>query len=169
MLPYCLKRNGSVQPVGKELLRVARAVILELQLPPKNRPELLPIFKVQSKTCLPQADRIKQPLPFSLVAQPRRLSKRLLAHRPLRQSHLMKKAREAFQSLPRNRLYGELHSLVSMSLYRHRFSMRKNAWKGILQNFEGGDYMLVTREDFSSVEKLCLRWYSPRCMIKKIT
>lgn len=41
-LPYCPWSNGSIERLGKELLRVALSIISELQLRPEEWPVLIP-------------------------------------------------------------------------------------------------------------------------------
>lgn len=63
---------------------------------------------------------------------------------------------------------GELHPVIDTALQRHRARGRENSSKGILPNFSTGDFVLVAREDFSSGEKLSLRWRGPRRVVRAI-
>lgn len=44
--------------------------------------------------------------------------------------------------------------------------MRKSRSRGKLANFDKGDYVLVTRQDFDKGEKLCWRWKRPKRFVR---
>ena len=58
-MAYCPWSNGAIERLGKELLRVSRSVLSELQLSPDVWPDLLPVFQsVINNSLSPQRNYI---------------------------------------------------------------------------------------------------------------
>lgn len=62
----------------------------------------------------------------------------------------------------------ELHPILQYSLNRNRNCARLQASRVKLENFTRGDFVLVSRADFQSDEKLALHWLGPRHLCKAI-
>ena len=160
--PYCPWNNGAVERLGKELLRVSRAILSELQLQHTSWPDLVPMFQLAlNNSPSPQRNntapltaftRLEASPPIatflrSATAQTVTLTQ-AQQERCVNISELVKRAEE-------------LHPIVQCTLTESRRRMREQHAKGKLPNFIEGDFVLVAREDFHKGEKLCLRWRGP--------
>ena len=168
-LPYAPWSNGGIERLGKELLRVFRSVVSELQMRLEEWPDLLPVVtSAFNNAPSPSRNNIPPITAFmGMDATPpiatflRTETATLMTIEEMRHERLL-----TVQSL-KNRI-SELHPVVQDALHKNRKRSRDAASRGKLPNFLEGDYVLVAREDFFAGEKLCLRWRGPRRIIKAI-
>lgn len=162
-LPYCPWSNGAIERLGKELLRVARSLLSELQQRPSEWPQLVPLFQSAiNNSPSPQRDNIA-PITAFTGRQPSPPISTFLQSADSQPMTITETQRErAFNLQAVIKAMDELHPLVEQSLTHQRNRMRIARQKGDLPNFREGDYVLVAREHFHEGEKLCLRWRGPR-------
>lgn len=166
-LPYCPWSNGAVERLGRELLRVLRSTLSELQMDHQEWPDLIPIVQsVLNNAPSPQRGNIS-PITAFMGREPTppiQTFLRTSTSKPVSLTELQLESMMNVEELLK--LCAEIHPRVQSSLDKHRAQHRQNASRGQLPNFDEGDYVLVARSDFHAGEKLCLRWRGPR-RIKK--
>lgn len=165
-LPYTPWSNGAVERLGKELLRVFRAVCSELQLRPEEWPDLLPLVQSAINNA-PSPQRADIPPVTAMTGMD--------ATTPISTFYRSSKTLPVTVSdVARERVLNvdmlckrvtELHPVIQDVLQDNRRRMRDRTSKGKLPNFSNGDFVLVAREDFTAGEKLSLRWRGPRRIV----
>ena len=63
----------------------------------------------------------------------------------------------------------DLHPVIHECVMRNRKQARVTANRGLLPNFDIGDYVLVARSEFFAGEKLALRWRGPLRVVKAVS
>ena len=169
-LPYCPWSNGAVERLGRELLRVLRATLSELQMENKEWPDLIPIVQsVLNNSPSPQRGNVcpitafqgREPTP------PVCTFIRTATTTPVTVTEAQLESKLNIEKLIE--FCAELHPRVNATLTTNRKKAREHASRGCLPNFENGDYVLVARSDFHAGEKLCLRWRGPRRVKKALS
>lgn len=162
-LPYCPWSNGAIERLGKELLRVARSLLSELQQQPSEWPQLVPLFQSAiNNSPSPQRDNVAPITAFTGRPPSPPISTFLQSADSAPVTISAAQRERSFNLDLVVREMDELHPLVEKSLTQQRNRMRVARQKGDLANFREGDYVLVAREQFHEGEKLCLRWRGPR-------
>ena len=168
-LPYTPWSNVAVERLGKELLRVFRAVTSELQMRPEEWPDLLPVVQsTLNQTPSPQRGNYAPVTAFT-GAQPTppiATFIRTTTTKPMSISDIQKDRTLNIDSL--KTFIADLHPIVQSAVSTNRSRGREAAGRGQLPNFTEGDYVLVARDDLTAGEKLSLRWRGPRRIIKAI-
>ena len=166
-MAYCPWSNGAIERLGKELLRVSRSVLSELQLSPDVWPDLLPVFQsVINNSLSPQRNNIapitaftgQQPSPPILTFLRSETATPITISIAQREKTLNVDSLVSFMD--------KLHPLIQSSLSENRRRIRDASSNGKLPNFIEGDFVLVARDEFFEDEKLCLRWRGPRRIVK---
>ena len=168
-LPYSPWSNGAVERLGKELLRVFRAVLSELQMLPAEWPDLLPLVQSSLNQSPSPQRRNYAPVTAFTGLEPtppistflRSSTADTVSVDDIRLETLIN-----IESL--KDLVATLHPVVQVSVANNRQRARDAMGRGELPNFTEGDFVLVAREDFTAGEKLSLRWRGPRRVIKAI-
>ena len=169
-LAYCPWSNGAVERLGRELLRVVRSVLSELQMDKKEWPDLIPIVQsVLNNSPSPQRGNVC-PITAFMGREPTPPIRTFLRNATVKTVTLSEaQAESALNVKELLLLCDELHPRVQSSLESHRRQARESASRGTLPNFSEGDYVLVARSDFHAGEKLCLRWRGPRRIMKALS
>lgn len=165
-LPYFAWSNDAVKRLAREVLRVARAVLSELQLPHDAWPDLVLLFQstlnntpsrhrsntapIKAFTGLQTAPPISKFI-FSDTGNSITVPE-LVRTRALEINHLQD-------------VMEQLHPVIDNSLTKNCGRSREAAGKGQMANFARGDFVPMTRELFHSGEKLCLHWRGPRRVV----
>ena len=168
-LPYCPWSNGAVERLGKELIRVNRAVLSELQMRHTEWPDILPLVQsVLNNSPSPARANVSPVMAFlgREATPPIRTFLRSKTLRPVTLSEAQ--AERAFNVKDLIKIRDEIHPLVQQSLSSHREQSRAAASKGKLPNFEEGDFVLVARDEYGAGDKLLLRWRGPRRVTKAL-
>lgn len=168
-LPYCPWSNGAVERLGKELLRVARALLSELQFRHDEWPQLVPLFQsALNNAPSPQRKNVAPITAFTgrPSSPPIATMLRSSDSAPVTMSETQLERAMNVSTLVT--AMDALHPVVDASLHVHRNRARNTRSKGQLANFSEGDYVLVAREQFFEGEKLCLRWRGPRRVVKAL-
>ena len=169
-LPYCPWSNGAIERLGKELLRVARAVTAELQMAFDEWPDILPLLQSAINNA-PSSQR-KKTAPIMAFnglppTPPIKAFYRSMKCRPVTINDLQQERAFNVESLVKH--MADLHPAIHEGVMRNRKQARATANRGILPNFDIGDYVLVARSDFFAGEKLALRWRGPRRVVKAVS
>lgn len=168
-LPYCPWSNGAVERLGRELLRVLRSLISELQMDQKEWPDLIPIVQsVLNNSPSPHRGNVC-PLTAFMGRDPTAPVNTFLRSTtatPVTITDAQLESKLNAEELVK--LCADLHPRLQSTLAEHRRQSREAASKGQLPNFTEGDYVLVARSDFHAGEKLCLRWRGPRRVRKAL-
>lgn len=162
-LPYSPWSNGAVERLGRELLRVMRSVLSELQMPFTEWPDILPLVQsALNNSPSPQRGNIS-PFTAFMGREPTAPIATFLRNSTTKSVTVDATKLESLMNITqlKNRV-AELHPIVENTLEKNRSIGRKNASRGKLPNFTEGDFVLVAREDFFAGEKLALRWRGPR-------
>ena len=169
-LPYCPWSNGGVERLGKETLRVVRAVLSELQLQHDDWPELIPLVQSAINNApSPQRNGVAPITAFTGRPPFNPVSVFLCSSdcQPITRAEEQLESSLNVDQLVQ--FMEELHPRVFEHTQASRDRMRQTRARGQLANFMEGDYVLVAREDFHEGEKLCLRWRVPRRVIKALS
>lgn len=168
-LPYCPWSNGAVERLGKELLRVFRAVLSELQMRHDEWPDLLPLVQSALNTApSPQRGDVSPITAFTGLPPTPPIST-FIRTATAKALTITEAQRECvFNIKDLQERAAELHPIISHTLKENRRRHRQASEKGQLCNFAEGDFVLVAREDFTTGEKLCLRWRGPRRVTKAL-
>lgn len=166
-LPYCPWSNGAIERLGKELLRVARAVLSELQQRPDAWPQLVPLFQsALNNAPSPQRNNVAPITAFTGRPSSTPISTFLRVDDSVPQTLSDTQREKCLNMQALVKEMDDLHPVVEESLTKQRERMRNARHRGELANFQEGDFVLVARDDFHKGEKLCLRWRGPRRVIK---
>lgn len=161
--PYCPWSNGAVERIGKEVLRIARAVLSELQMPKDDWPSMLPIFQSAFNNApSPQRDNVAPITAFTDRPPSTPISAFLRSDdgTPVTLSGSQRKSTMIINTLVQH--MAELHPKLHEYMHQQRERMRNVRSKGEFPNVLEGYYVLVAREEFFEGWKLCLRWRGPR-------
>lgn len=165
-LPYTLWSNDRTKRLGKQLLRTAREIILDLQLRLESWPDLTPI--VQGTTNTPPSKQRSSiaPIPEFTGLAPSTPISIILRFDTAKVVSLTNAQREKIISTSsRVDKMEKPQPIVQFILESYREQARGRKSKEHLTNFTEGDYVLVAREDFFASEKLCLKWGGPRHIV----
>ena len=169
-LPNTPWSNGAVERLGKELIRVFRAALSELQLDLKEWPDLLPVVQsVLNNSPSPQRGNVA-PITAYLGREPTPPIRTFLRSRNTKVVTIEEATQERLLSIStlKDRI-AELHPFVQDMVRSMRERQRLATSKGQLPNFIEGDYVLMAREEFFAGEKLALRWRGPRRVVKALS
>jgi len=169
-LPYTPWSNGAVERLGKELLRVFRSVVSELQMDLKEWPDLMPLVQsALNNAPSPQRGNVAPITAFTGMepSPPIATFLRTVTTKPVTLSEVQRERAINTEALTAR--VAELHPLVEETVRNNRQKSRDSASRGTLPNFEEGDFVLFAREEFFAGEKLALRWRGPRRIIKALS
>lgn len=169
-LPYCPWSNGAVERLGKELLRIARALLSETQRPKNEWPQLLPIFQsVINNSPSPVRNNIAPITAFTGAPTSRPIDTfiRTTDSSVVTITDLLRERTVNVDNLISH--MDQLHPVIQLQLQQQRAQSRSVRSRGELANFTEGDFVLVAREEFFENEKLCLRWRGPRRVLKALS
>ena len=156
-LPYNPWSNGAVERLGRELLRVMRSVLSELQMSFTEWPDILPLVQsALNNVPSPQRGNIS-PITAFMGREPTAPIATFLRSstiKPITVEAAKLKKRLNISTLKAR--MAELHPIVRDTVEKNRNIGRKKASSGTLPNFTDGDFVLVAREDFFAGEKLAL-------------
>lgn len=166
-LPYCPCSNGAVELLGRELLRIARAILSELKMRPDAWPDILALFQSALNISPSKHRDHKAPINTFLGRDPTPPIKTCMntTTGTLVTIYDLAHERALNLSLLQERM-DALHPKISLVLQENRERSRKPASRGKSANFSQGDFVLVAREDFQEGEKICLRWRGTRRIAK---
>lgn len=169
-LPYTPWSNGGVERMGKEVLRLFRAILSELQMRQNEWPDLVQV--VQSALNSSPSPQRKNIAPVTIFTgldpkTPVNSFKRAETGVVMNMTDAQQE-RSMNLTAVQERL-ANIHPLVQNTLHANRKRAREAASNGKLANFTEGDYVLVARDEFGAGEKLCLHWRGPRRVIKAIS
>jgi len=168
-LPYAPWRNGAVERLGKELLRVFRAAVSELQMRFEEWPDLLPVVQsVLNNAPSPQRGNISPITAFTGMDATPPIATILRTDTATPVTVAEAQRERLFNNEALKSRLAELHPLVQNAVRTNRQQSRIAQSRGQLPNFAEGDYVLLAREDFFKGEKLALRWRGPRRIIKAL-
>lgn len=168
-LPYCPWSNGAVERLGRELLRISRALLSKTQFPKEEWPQLPPIFQSAINNSPSPARNNIAPITAFTGAAPSRPIDTFIRTTDSSVVTLTDIQRERALHVDSLIKYmDQLHPMIHSQLQKNRSQSRSVRSRGELANFTEGDYVLVAREDFFENEKLCLRWRGPRRVIKAL-
>lgn len=165
-LPYTPWRNGSVERLGREVLRLFRGIMSELQLTLDEWTDIVPVVQhALNNAPSPQRQGL---CPITIFAgtepsSPIASFKRAETGKIVTFDNAVEQHLTNLTSV-KERL-AELHQMIENTLERNRSRSREAASTGILPNFSEGDYVLVAKDDFSRGQKLSLRWRGPRRIV----
>lgn len=168
-LPYCPWSNEAVESLGRELLRIFRSVLSELQLNQTEWTDLLPIVQsVLNNSPSPQRENIFPIKAFtgSDPSTPMSTFERTETSTTVTIYDVQRES--AFNTDGFIARRNELHPVVANSLLKNREYNRKAAAPGVLPNFTERDLVLVAPSGFGVGEKLSLCWRGPRRVVKAI-
>lgn len=162
-LPYTLWSNGAVERLGKEMLRVLRSVLSELQMHLSEWPDLLPLVQsALSNATSAQRNMVASITAFTRLNPSPPISTffRTETSSSVTTTDAQRERILNIEELEKG--VAELHPLFQSTLQKSREQGRKTASEGALRNFSTGDFVLMAREEFSADEKLSLWWCGPR-------
>lgn len=143
---YCPWSNGSIERLGKEILRVARALISELQLNNKSWPDIIPL--IQSAINHAPSATSNNTCPITAFTG-------MPAYPPIKsfiRSDMAKQVNvsdviynRAMQVTQLQKFMDDLNPVIQTSLSDNRKRIRDHMSRGNLPNFQEGDYVLVAR------------------------
>jgi transposase InsO family protein len=168
-LPYTPWSNGAVERLGRELLRVFRAVASELQMRLEEWPDILPLVQsVLNNAPSPSRGNVAPLTAFTGQdpSPPISTFMRTETAKPVTMSQVQRERALNIEKLVA--ACAELHPMVQRDVQENRRRMRESRSAGKLPNFAEGDFVLVAREDFSAGQKLALRWRGPRRIVKAL-
>lgn len=168
-LPYTPWSNGSIERLNKEVLRILRSTLSELQLPSNDWTSLVPILQSALNNSSSRSRANKSPITIFTGLPAKRPFDYLKATNATEMTLDEAVIQRQFNLDHVHDLLNEVHPMVSKSLQHHRQYARDKQSKGKLPNFEPGDYVLVSRQDMHKNEKLSLRWTGPRMIIRSIS
>lgn len=169
-LPYFPWKNGGIERLGKEIVRIFRTTLSELQLSQEDWPDLLTLVQsVINNSPSPQRGNVCPITAFT-------------GHEstPTIKTFIQSISMKAINS---DDIHLERLSNITKLLEQHEFSrrgvqkeleenrsrIRKIMSRGRLPSFTEGHFVLVARSEFSKGEKLCLRWRGSRRVTKAIS
>lgn len=160
--------NRTVERLEKKLLRVARAVLSELQLPQKNLTELFPLLQSAINNT-PSPSRQNKASLTVFTGRSVEASINMFIHMSTSVPNALNQTQNENFLTTQNLMefIEQLHAMVNKSLQRHRLCT-ENALNCTVPNFQESYYALVPREKFSASKKLCLRWWDPRRVFKPL-
>ena len=169
-LPYCPWSNSDIERLGREILRVARAVTAELQMAFDERPDIPPLLQSAINNA-PSAHRSKAaPITAFMGLQKKPPIKTFyssISCRPVSINDLNQDRALNAESLVKD--MEDLHPAIHESVMRNRKQALVAVKRGFLQNLDVGDYVLVARSEFFAGEKLLLRWRGPLRVFKAVS
>lgn len=166
-LPYCPWSNGAVERLGKELLRVTRSLLSELQQRPDSWPQLVPVVQSAINNApSPQRNGVAPITAFTGREPSTPISTFLRMGDSVPQTISEAQREKGFNIQSLITAMEDLHPLIEHSLEKERKRIRNARNRGELANFQEGDFVLVARDDFHKGEKLCVRWRGPRRVTK---
>jgi len=169
-LPYTPWSNGAVERLGKEVLKVFRALVSELRMDLTEWTSLVPIVQsALNNSPSPQRGGVAPVTAFTGMKAQTPIATFMRASTGLPVTLTDAQRDRALNIAALHREVGELHPMVQQTVRTNRARHRDSASRGKLANFEEGDYVLVAREDFHAGEKLALRWRGPRRIIKTLS
>lgn len=166
-LPYCSWSNGAVKRLGKEFLRVSRALLLELVLSLNEWLIIVPLFQISLKNSpFPQCKNMAPITVFTgrPALPPILTSLRSFDSQPVTITALQRKKAVNIEDLiaAMNSLHPIVHAFTSFQ--RDRACRFKN--KESLGNFSEGNYVFVAHDKIFEGKNFCLCWQEPHCIIK---
>lgn len=165
-LPYSPWSNGAVERLGREVLRLFRTIMSELQLPFNEWTDLVPVVQ-HALNNSPSSQR-RGLCPITIFtgldpAPPIATFKRTATGAIVMLKDAVEERLKNLNSVKDR--FDELHPMVEICLEKNRTRAREAASRGVLPNFSEGDYVLVARDDFSKGQKIALRWRGPRRIV----
>ena len=162
-LPYCPWSNGAVERLGRELIRVLRATLSELQMDHDEWPDLIPMVQSVLNNSPSRQRGTVCPVTAFMGQEPSTPIKTFMHSSTIESVTLTDLQHESAMNVEDLlKACEDLHPRVQATLQKNRAQQRDKMSSGRLPNFHEGDYVLVARNDFHAGEKLCLRWRGPR-------
>lgn len=148
-LPYCPCSNGAVERLDRKELRVAHALLSELQLRPDQWPDLLTLFQsALNQSPSPQGNNLA-PVPVFTDLDPKLPIATFISSDINRLVTLSNVQRtRVFNIAELQQRISEVHPMVDCTMRAQSEHVRKAADGVELANFSEGKYVLVAREDF---------------------
>lgn len=165
-LPYSPWSNGAVERLGREVLRMFRSIMSELELPVNEWTDIVPVVQsALNNAPSPQRGGLCPITIFTGLepSPPVSTFKRSATDTIISVDEAVNERLQNMSTV--QDLLSELHPIVANTLEKNRQRARTAASKGTLPNFVEGDYVLVAREEFSKGEKIALRWRGPRRIV----
>lgn len=153
--------------MGKEVLRIFRATLSEMQLPITEWPALVPILQSALNNSQSPQRGNRAPITIFLGQKPSTPNSVFKTPSSGKLVTLTAAAQERIQNLDNTKIILEhLHPLIEKDLHMMRNKQRVQTSKGKPANFDEGDYVLVAKDDVSKGEKLSLKRRGPRRVLK---
>ena len=163
MLPYCPWSNGDVARLGRELIRVLRATLSELQMDHDEWPDLIPMVQSVLNNSPSRQRGNVCPVTAFMGQEPSTPIKTFMHSSTIESVTLTDLQHESAMNVEDLlKACEDLHPRVQATLQKNRAQQRDKMSSGRLPNFHEEDYVLVARNDFHAGEKLFLRWRGPR-------
>ena len=165
-LPCSPWRHGAIERLGREVLRVFRATLSELQMAFEEWPDLIPLVQSALNNNSSSQRRNRAPITAFMGAEP---GLPLSCFRRSTNSKLLELCSDIRSKVfnlgtVKSMIY-ELHPIIECNLKHNRDMARNSTSKGRIANFDLGDFVLVPRSEFSKGQKLALRWRGPRRVV----
>lgn len=168
-LPQNPWSNGAVELLGRELLRVLRAVTLSCNFALTNGQTCFPLCSAINMTISPQRQNIAPVTAFTVTATTLTISAftRTSTAKLVTIKDVQRERSLTIDSL--KTFVADLHPVVQRSVSCNCQIDRDAKSRGVIPNFTEGDYVLVARDDFKENEKLSIRWRGPAVLSRRST
>lgn len=159
--------NGAVERLGREILRVARAIFSEMLLPHDQWPDFIPLFQsVLNQSSFLQRNNIASLTAFTGLSPTRPIST-FMSSQTSRSMSVNEITMERCVEIKKlQKTMAMLHSIMKHILTANRARARANAAQGVPANSSEGNFVLVARDTFQKNENLCLHWRGLRRVTK---
>jgi hypothetical protein len=171
-LAYCPWSNGTIEVVNRLLVKIARALLSEMKLPPKDWRVVLPL--VQSALNHTPSDRLDGASPAKAflnleAAKPITIVVHPTTKEATDLDTVLKAKRQ--QLAEAAKMFEYMHRELDKTAQKRRDARRKqlnNRAHVKSANFEIGDYVLIGKRDSRFAKKLSIRWDGPARVIATI-